>query len=124
MDAYSEADWKAKVAYHVVGGAVTPATLTLGGKVLPIGDMLQRGVDTWAWEWGNQMKGEADTEANGKIAEEYLKATVQTSDTIDGWATARPDGGSVKTEDLKDTVYNGLDRGSNLAGKYLTDTTN
>ncbi|MER7885256.1 DUF6571 family protein [Streptomyces fimicarius] len=124
MDAYAEADWKAKVAYHVVGGAVTPATLTLGGKVLPIGDMLQRGVDTWAWEWGNQMKGEADTVANGKIAEEYLKATVQANDTIDGWAEARPDGGSVKTEDLKDTVYNGLDRGSNLAGKYLTDTTN
>ncbi|MEI7030726.1 DUF6571 family protein [Streptomyces pratensis] len=124
MDAYSEADWKAKVAYHVVGGAVTPATLTLGGRILPIGDMLQRGVDTWAWEWGNQMKGEADTEANGKIAEHYLKATIQANDTIDGWAAGRSDGDAVKTEDLKDTIYNGLDRGGNLAHKYLTDTTN
>ncbi|MFC4186195.1 MULTISPECIES: DUF6571 family protein [Streptomyces] len=125
MDAYSEADWKAKVAYHVVGGAITPLTLPLGGgNSLAVGDALQRGVDTWAWEWSNSMKAEADVQANGDIAEEYLSATVQASDTVDGWAAARSDTEALKTDDLKNNIYNGLDRGSNLAHKYVTDTTN
>ncbi|MFJ9683878.1 hypothetical protein ACIRP2_38645 [Streptomyces sp. NPDC101194] len=124
MSEYSAADWKSKIAYHVVGGAITPLTLPVGGRALPIGDALQRGVDTWAWEWGNSMKAEADTEANGKIAEHYLNAQVQTSDTVDGWVAGREGGANIKTEDLKNNIYNGQDRGSNLAHKYLTDTTN
>ncbi|MFE7428951.1 hypothetical protein [Streptomyces sp. NPDC057545] len=124
MNAYSEADWKSKIAYHVVGGAITPLTLPVGGKMLPIGDALQRGVDTWAWEWGNSMKAAADTEANGKIAEQYLKAQVQASDTVDGWVAGQEDGAKIKSDDLKNNIYNGQDRGSNLAHKYLTDTTN
>ncbi|MFF9073129.1 hypothetical protein ACF1A9_12585 [Streptomyces sp. NPDC014872] len=124
MNAYSEADWKSKIAYHVVGGAITPLTLPVGGKMLPIGDALQRGVDTWAWEWGNSMKAAADTEANGKIAEQYLKAQVQASDTVDGWVAGREDDAKIKSDDLKNNIYNGQDRGSNLAHKYLTDTTN
>ncbi|MFF1838911.1 hypothetical protein ACFVXE_32690 [Streptomyces sp. NPDC058231] len=128
--AYSEADWKAKVAYHVIGGAVTPLTLPLGGKALPIGDMLQRGVDTWAWEWGNEMKGEADMKANAEIADRYLQSTQQVSDTVDGWATGRSDidtsteAGEDKVRTLKRLIHNGETSGGTLAHKYLTDTTN
>lgn len=130
MAAYSEADWKSKVAYHVVGGALTPATIMVGGRSLPIGDMLQRGVDTWAWQWGNEMKAEADGTANSAIAAEYLDASKQVSVTVDGWAAGRDDidtntkEGEETVRTLKRLILNGRTAGSDLAGKYLTDTTN
>ncbi|WP_371640255.1 hypothetical protein [Streptomyces virginiae] len=55
MAGYGEADWKAKLADHVIGGAVTPMYFTTAGGVsLAFGDSIQRGVDTWAWEWGTR----------------------------------------------------------------------
>ncbi|MEU3651241.1 hypothetical protein AB0E67_00070 [Streptomyces sp. NPDC032161] len=130
MSEYSKADWKSKMAYHVVGGAVTPLTLPVGGKILPIGDAIQRGVDTWAWEWGNQMKSEADVKANAAIADEYLDASMQVTETLDGWADGRDDidssteDGKEKLRTLSRLMLNGRTTGSTQAQKYLTDTTN
>ncbi|MFF9352151.1 hypothetical protein [Streptomyces sp. NPDC014734] len=130
MSEYSKADWKSKMAYHVVGGAVTPLTLPIGGRALPIGDAIQRGVDTWAWEWGNQMKGEADVKANAAIADEYLDASMQVNETLDGWAVGRDDidtntdDGKAKLRTLNRLMLNGRTTGSTQAHKYLTDTTN
>ncbi|WKK25539.1 hypothetical protein QZH56_08055 [Streptomyces olivoreticuli] len=81
---YSAADWKAKVAYHIIGGALTP--VTIGPSKIPIGDSLQRGVDTWAWEWSNNMKADADAEANSKIADHYMESNRQMRLMIKGWA--------------------------------------
>ncbi|MFF3730461.1 hypothetical protein ACFYXM_09115 [Streptomyces sp. NPDC002476] len=130
MTEYSEADWKSKVAYHVVGGAITPLTLPVGGKALPIGDMLQRGVDTWAWQWGNEMKGEADAEANAKIADDYLTSTKQINLIVDGWEAGRDDidtttkEGQELVRTLKGHIQDSHTTGSAQAQKYLTDTTN
>ncbi|MFB7013107.1 hypothetical protein ACFCZY_25640 [Streptomyces sp. NPDC056237] len=113
-----------------VGGAVTPLTLPVGGRALPIGDAIQRGVDTWAWEWGNQMKGEADVKANAAIADEYLDASMQVTETLDGWAAGRDDidtnteDGKAKLRTLNRLMLNGRTTGSTQAHKYLTDTTN
>lgn len=130
MAEYSEADWKSKVAYHVVGGAVTPLTLPVGGKALPIGDLLQRGVDTWAWQWGNEMKGAADAEANAKIADDYLTSTKQINLIVDGWEAGRDDIDTTTKEGqelirtLKGHIQDSHTTGSAQAQKYLTDTTN
>ncbi|MFJ7201406.1 MULTISPECIES: hypothetical protein [unclassified Streptomyces] len=130
MSEYSKADWKSKMAYHVVGGAVTPLTLPIGGRALPIGDAIQRGVDTWAWEWGNQMKGEADVKANAAIADEYLDASMQVNETLNGWAAGRDDidtntdDGKAKLRTLNRLMLDGRTTGSTQAHKYLTDTTN
>ncbi|SCD81011.1 hypothetical protein GA0115239_108816 [Streptomyces sp. BpilaLS-43] len=131
MAGYSEADWKSKIAYHIIGGAVTPlAITTTGGGSLVFGDALQRGVDTWAWQWGNAMKAEEDAKANSQIADLYLEDSRQVSNTVTGWASGRDDldlnnETDAKTvETLKTTILDGSDRGENQAGKYLTDTTN
>ncbi|WP_190133363.1 hypothetical protein [Streptomyces mashuensis] len=81
---YSGADWKSKMAYHLLGGLVTPVTVGAGG--FPIGDGLQRGVDTWAWAWSNDMKAQADSEANAKIADNYMDSQRQTRLMLKGWA--------------------------------------
>ncbi|MFD5415318.1 hypothetical protein [Streptomyces nojiriensis] len=41
---------------------------TAGGASIAFGDAIQRGVGTWAWGWGNRMKGEVDAEAHPAIA--------------------------------------------------------
>ncbi|MHC5903160.1 hypothetical protein ACVNF4_04490 [Streptomyces sp. S6] len=130
MAAYSEADWKSKVAYHVVGGAVTPLYVTTGGVSIAFGDAIQRGVDTWAWQWGNAMKADADATADAAIADEYLAANNQMALMVESWADDRADidrktpAGQAQVQALTDDMLNGHDRGSNLANKYLTDTSN
>ncbi|MFF5390241.1 hypothetical protein ACFY5H_17940 [Streptomyces sp. NPDC013012] len=125
MGKYSEADWKAKVAYHVIGGAVTPLYFTTAGGVsIAFGDSIQRGVDTWAWQWGNEMKAAADTEANAKIADKYLTVNNQVPIMVEDWAKDRPDLSGQTVQSLSSLILNGHDRGANTAQKYLTDTTN
>ncbi|MBO7937217.1 hypothetical protein JTP77_014955 [Streptomyces sp. S9] len=130
MAGYSEADWKSKIAYHIIGGAVTPLAIPTAGGSIVVGDALQRGVDTWAWQWGNSMKAEADVTANAGIADEYLNAHNQMVTMVDTWASDRTDidtstdKGKAQLQVLTDDILNGHDRGSSTAQKYLTDTTN
>ncbi|WP_329377094.1 hypothetical protein OG625_06180 [Streptomyces sp. NBC_01351] len=125
MAAYSEADWKSKVAYHVIGGAVTPLYFTTaGGMTLALGDSQQRGVDVWAWVMGNDMKSAADAEANAKIADKYLEVNNQVPIMVQDWAQDRPDLRGQTVEALSRHILDGHDRGANTAQKYLTDTTN
>ncbi|MEU7167926.1 hypothetical protein AB0A70_25325 [Streptomyces morookaense] len=84
--AYTAADWKAKVAYHIIGGVLTPAKIGVAPSELAVGDALQRGVDTWAWAWSNEMKSTADSIANTKISDNYMEANNQMSLMIQGWA--------------------------------------
>ncbi|MYV77317.1 hypothetical protein GT352_25805 [Streptomyces sp. SID1046] len=122
---YSEADWKAKLAYHVIGGAVTPMYFTTAGGVsLAFGDAIQRGVDTWAWEWGNRMKGEVDAKVNPQIADEYLEVNNQLPIMIREWAKDRPEIQESFIQDYSRDVLEGRNRGTETAHKYLTDTTN
>ncbi|MCD9145941.1 hypothetical protein [Streptomyces albireticuli] len=111
---YSGADWKSKMAYHILGGAVTP--VTVGAGKFPIGDALQRGVDYWTWEWANNMKGAADTEANIKISDNYLDTNKQMRTMIDQWAqkhhvSAEGPGKDI-IEGMKGDVMIGATRGS------------
>ncbi|MGW2272579.1 hypothetical protein [Streptomyces yangpuensis] len=125
MTEYSKADWKAKVAYHVIGGAVTPLYFTTAGGVsVAFGDSIQRGVDTWAWQLGNEMKAAADTEANAKIADKYLEVNHQVPIMVNDWAADRPDLREQTVEALSRHILDGHDRSVNTAQKYLTDTTN
>ncbi|WP_331445182.1 hypothetical protein [Streptomyces xanthochromogenes] len=128
---YGEADWKAKVAYHIIGGALTPLYVsTAGGMTIAVGDSLQRGVDTWAWQWGNSMKAEADTTANAAVADFYLNSHNRMALMVDGWAAGRSDmdtgsdQAKAQVQTLTNDILNGSDRGANEASKYLTDTTN
>ncbi|MFF3622751.1 hypothetical protein [Streptomyces sp. NPDC002467] len=125
MAAYSEADWKSKIAYHVIGGAVTPLYFTTaGGMTLALGDSQQRGVDVWAWVMGNDMKAEADTKANGEVADKYLSVNKQVPIMVGEWAKDRPELSGNAVQQLSDVILHGHDRGVNTAQKYLTDTTN
>ncbi|MFD5770332.1 DUF6571 family protein [Streptomyces sp. NPDC127049] len=125
MSAYSAADWKSKMAYHVVGGAVTPLYFTTAGGVsIAFGDSIQRGVDTWAWVMGNNLKAEADTTANAGIADHYLNANNQMNLMVDSWADGRKDIDADERAGLKSEILDGHDRGTNTTQKYLTDTTN
>ncbi|MEU3406727.1 hypothetical protein ABZ766_22680 [Streptomyces sp. NPDC006670] len=128
MTKYGEADWKSKLAYHVIGGAVTPLYFSIGPArattSIAFGDSLQRGVDTWAWQWGNDMKSAADAEANIKIADHYLNANNQMQTLVDSWAGKRTDIDADEIAGLKNAILSGHDRGAGTAQKYLTDTTN
>ncbi|MEU3755556.1 hypothetical protein AB0H17_22735 [Streptomyces olivoreticuli] len=112
---YSAADWKAKVAYHILGGALTPVTIGTGG--FPIGDSLQRGVDTWAWEWSNNMKAHQDAETNAKIADHYMEANHEMRVMIKDWAKKQhlsADSTDAKEimEGMTDDVMTGATRGN------------
>lgn len=130
MAGYSEADWKSKVAYHIIGGIVTPLAIPTAGGSLVVGDALQRGVDTWAWQWGNDMKGGHDAKANAAVADLYLQDSNQITNTVQGWANGRSDLDLTDATDkdtlttLKTTMLGGSDRGEKQAHKYLSDTSN
>jgi hypothetical protein len=125
MAGYSEADWKAKIAYHVIGGAVTPLYFTTAGGVsVAFGDSIQRGVDTWAWQWGNEMKAEVDAKANPAISDEYLSVNKQVPILVSEWANGRPNTSDDDVESYTRHVLEGRVRGTETAQKYLTDTTN
>ncbi|WP_405808083.1 hypothetical protein OG729_24305 [Streptomyces sp. NBC_00210] len=112
---YSDADWKAKAAYHIVGGAFTP--------IPGVGDVIQRGIDTWTWEWSNEMKGEADAKAQEDISDHYLEANNQMALMIHGWAEGRGQGDDKNlVEGLTGDTLNGYDRGRNTARGYLGNT--
>ncbi|WP_103538609.1 MULTISPECIES: hypothetical protein [unclassified Streptomyces] len=130
MAGYSEADWKSKVAYHIIGGIVTPMAIPTAGGSLVVGDALQRGVDTWAWQWGNDMKAGHDAKANAAVADLYLQDSSQITNTVQGWANGRNDLDLTNATDkdtvttLKTTMLGGSDRGEKQAHKYLSDMSN
>ncbi|MBZ4320581.1 hypothetical protein [Streptomyces huiliensis] len=107
--AYTAADWKAKVAYHILGGGV---------NYLPAGDWLQRGVDTWTFAWGNEAKAAADTEASAKITDEYLDANNQLVRMVDGWAEGRGIRNKNEIQGLTADTLSHFTRGDNW-GKHL-----
>ncbi|TVL88621.1 hypothetical protein [Streptomyces sp. SAJ15] len=111
--AYTDADWKAKVAYHIVGGGV---------NYLPGGDWLQRGVDTWTFAWANENKATADAEAAAKITDEYVKANNQMALMVEGWAEGRGIKDKNLVEGLTGDIVNGYDRGNNW-GRHLLGNT-
>ncbi|MFE3638885.1 hypothetical protein [Streptomyces sp. NPDC059168] len=126
--AYSEADWKSKIAYHIIGGAVTPMVIPTAGGSIAVGDGLQRGVDTVAWVWGNDMKADADATANEGINDRYLDTNTRMQIMVDGWGRERYD---MDTQEGKDHVQGltkemrqGHTTGVTDARAYLTDTTN
>ncbi|GGS15261.1 hypothetical protein Snoj_82820 [Streptomyces nojiriensis] len=91
---------------------------------IAIGDSMQRGVDTWAWVMGNNLKAEADVTANAGIADLYLNANDQMGLVVDSWANGRQDINADARAGLKDEILDGHDRGSNSTHKYPTDTAN
>ncbi|MHA7961821.1 hypothetical protein ACX9I7_29170 [Streptomyces sp. L500] len=120
--AYTSADWKSKVAYHIIGGLITP--LPIGPEVFRLGDAGQRIVDTWAWGLGNDWKAEADADANAKIADNYLDTSKQMHLMIKGWAEGR----NVQESDIHGrNIVEGMDgdvesaseRGSQAAKRIL-----
>jgi hypothetical protein len=127
---YAAADWKAKVAYHVIGGAVTPLYFTVGETSIAYGDSLQRGVDTVTWDMDNAWKAHADAEANAKVADTFLSANKHLPLLINGWAEGRSDidmndkNDQNKVEDLTTAALGGQTRGITNARNYLVDTTN
>lgn len=129
VNAYSAADWKAKVAYHVIGGVVTPMTIpTTGGGSIVVGDAMQRGVDTLAWMWGNEMKAGADAEANAKISDTFLNADTQMRTVVNTWGEDRYGTGDPEARKLVDEyirrMHDSHTTGLSQAKGYLTDTTN
>lgn len=126
MTEYAKADWQSKVAYHVIGGAVTPLYFTVPGAAVSIayGDSIQRGVDTWAWQFGNALKADADAKANAEIADHYLDASHQMQLMVDSWADRRNDIDTDTRAGLKNAILTGYSRGGDLQEKYLTDTPN
>lgn len=78
-DEMSKLDWKAKIAYHIVGGAVTP----LGGG---LGDPMQRLVDTMTWDKYNQDKSDVATATDQKLIEQWLSSDSQIRRLVDKWA--------------------------------------
>ncbi|RLU96579.1 hypothetical protein CTZ27_16270 [Streptomyces griseocarneus] len=125
--AYTNADWKTKVAYHIIGGAVTP--LTIGPKNFPIGDAAQRIVDTWAFSMANDMKAQADAKANAAISDHYLNASNQMTLMMDEWAKTHgintgAEEGKKRAESLTFQLMSDFTTGNNFASKMLTDTTN
>ncbi|MEV5876816.1 DUF6571 family protein [Streptomyces sp. NPDC052101] len=129
MDAYSKADWKAKVAYHIIGGALTPLYVTTaGGTTIAVGDALQRGVDTWAWDWDNNMKAHADAKANEGINDQFLKSNTEMRILVQEWGRDRFDinttHGKNQVEGLTNEMLLGHTRGLTDARGYLTDTSN
>ncbi|MFI6055935.1 hypothetical protein ACIBCO_38410 [Streptomyces violascens] len=125
MSAQSAADWKTKVAYHVIGGAVTPLYFTTGSLSIAYGDSIQRGVDTWMWDMDNAMKEQADNKAVAEIADSYLSATKETNSLVSGWADSRSDidhgteRGRTVTGNITSEILDGQTRGSYTASKYL-----
>ncbi|MFD7558257.1 hypothetical protein ACFV9E_27400 [Streptomyces sp. NPDC059835] len=73
---------------------------------------------------GNDMKAEADTKANGEIADKYLSVNKQVPIMVGEWAKDRPELSGNAVQQLSDVILHGHDRGVNTAQKYLTDTTN
>lgn len=126
--AYTDADWKAKVAYHIIGGVVTPMAIPTAGASIPIGDGLQRGVDTWAWVWGSDMKADADAKANEGVNDRYLEANTQMQLMVRGWGQERydlnTDYGKDQVQGLTGEIMSGHTTGVTNARGYLTDTTN
>ncbi|MFG2758062.1 hypothetical protein [Streptomyces wuyuanensis] len=96
---------------------------TAGGVSIAFGDSIQRGVDTWAWVMGNNLKAEADTTANAGIADHYLNATNQMNLMVDSWADDRRDIDADARAGLKSEILDGHGRGADGTQKYLTDTT-
>ncbi|MDR3081448.1 MAG: hypothetical protein LBV60_11080 [Streptomyces sp.] len=131
MSEYSAADWKTKAAYHLIGGAVTPLYFTTGGGVsIAIGDSLQRGVDTWMFDLAGDLKSDADNNANAEVADVYMQGEQEADGIVNGWGSGRPDidpeseEGKRILENMKRDITSGQDDGSNLANKYITDTSN
>ncbi|MEV4915857.1 hypothetical protein AB0K47_03445 [Streptomyces tirandamycinicus] len=126
--AYSDADWKSKVAYHVIGGMVTPAAIPTAGGSIVVGDALQRGVDTLAWVWGNDLKADADGKATEAINDRYLDVNRQMQVLVHGWGGERYDleteDGRDKVQGLTDKILTGHTRGVVTAQGYLSDAPN
>ncbi|MEU4352008.1 hypothetical protein [Streptomyces sp. NPDC023838] len=129
VKAYSAADWKAKVAYHIIGGIVTPMSIPMaGGGTFVVGDGQQRGVDTLAWMWGNDLKAAADAKANAKISDTYLNADTQMRTVVNTWGEGRYGTGDPEARKLVDEyirrMHDSHTTGLSQAKGYLTDTTN
>ncbi|MDT9693430.1 hypothetical protein Q5762_34920 [Streptomyces sp. P9(2023)] len=125
MAGYSEADWKAKMAYHIIGGAVTPLYFTTAGGIsIAFGDSIQRGVDTWAWQWGNEMKAAVDAKANPEIADNFLRVNKELPILVREWANDRGNIAEADIQGYTENALDGRDRGTGTAREYLTDTTN
>ncbi|MFF1479954.1 hypothetical protein ACFVYD_20775 [Streptomyces sp. NPDC058301] len=128
VGAYSKADWKAKVAYHVIGGALTPLYITTGGTTIAVGDSMQRGVDTLTWQWANAMKAEADSKANAGISGTFFQADTQMKTLVQTWGSERfntttPDG-QTQVNGFITEIMHGHTDGLTMARGYLTDTAN
>ncbi|MBD0692730.1 DUF6571 family protein [Streptomyces sp. CBMA123] len=111
-DANLQADWKAKVAYHVVGAPLTPIPW--------VGDSAQRLVDTWAWEWDNQMKDHNNSVANAKISDTYLDANNEMTHLVSGWAKDRgtdPDSSMIHV--VEDASHDRRSTSATTAGHFL-----
>ncbi|MFG2147974.1 hypothetical protein ACGFRG_27865 [Streptomyces sp. NPDC048696] len=125
---YSKADWKAKMAYHFIGGALTPLYLTAGETTIAVGDSLQRGVDTITYEWDNAMRAKADSKANEDIANSFMNADTQMHTIVGTWGNERYDTktpeGQEKVDGLFNEIMGGHTAGLTMARGYLTDTTN
>ncbi|MFH9347536.1 hypothetical protein [Kitasatospora sp. NPDC017646] len=111
-DANLQADWKAKVAYHVVGAPLTPIPW--------VGDSAQRLVDTWAWEWDNQMKDHNNSIANAQISDTYLDANNEMTHLVSGWAKDRgmdPDSSMIHV--VEDASHDRRSTSATTAGHFL-----
>ncbi|MEU5435286.1 hypothetical protein AB0G73_18170 [Streptomyces sp. NPDC020719] len=125
---YTKADWKAKMAYHFIGGALTPLYLTAGETTIAFGDSLQRGVDTLTYQWDNAMRAQADSKANQGISDSFMQADTQMKTIVGNWGSERyntstPEGQTQVNGFITDIMHGHTD-GLTMARGYLTDTTN
>ncbi|MEU5835251.1 DUF6571 family protein [Streptomyces diacarni] len=109
----SEADWNAKLKYHIVGGVFTPIPF--------VGDSIQRSIDTGTWEESNNVKQSADTEARQELTRQWLSSDSQIRYLVNDWA----DSSGVEGQDsaltvLKSTfAMNGRDASRRQADGWL-----
>lgn len=111
-DANLQADWKAKVAYHIVGAPLTPIPW--------VGDSAQRLVDAWAFDWDNQMKDHNNSVANAKISDTYLDANTEMTHLVSGWAKDRgmdPDSSMIHV--VEDSSHDRRSTSATTAGHFL-----
>ncbi|MFK8907184.1 hypothetical protein [Streptomyces sp. YS-3] len=125
---YAKADWKAKVAYHLIGGSVTPLYFTWRGVSIAAGDSGQRGVDFLAWQWGNALRANADSKANEGISDTFMQADTQMKSIVGSWGSGRfntstPEG-QLQVNGFITDIMHGHTDGLTMARGYLTDTTN
>lgn len=104
--------WKAKWAYHGIGGAV---------NFIPVvGDAAQRGVDALTYQWQQDEQGRIDDENHQQNGKTFTNREGQLESLAKIWATANPgqteNNSYTLTNEINAAAFDGNARARGLAG--------